>query len=341
MVKQAINMQTKVYIITPVYNAADFITSTIESVLLQTYKNWHLVVVDDSSTDDTCNIVSNTSKKEDRIILLGSGEKENLGPAHARNLGIDYALRHGAEFLFFLDSDDTYEPTYLERMLTVAEKYKADVVWCNYNDYLVGHKDERKVVSHNLPFAILEPQEAMKQFFLQTNSLGSMCNKCYRASFINRYTLRLNEQRVRAEDWEFNLVLFDKKPRIVPIEDALYNYVHQERPSVMATFRETDFELYKRSVALLKVVSSKWNFDNYMYLVYGDFVYNTICYLSCGLQAGMEVTKWIQVCKDEDLQEAIRRNNNSKWFTLKSRMYIFLIRRRMYVLLKHLMYHLK
>ena len=334
-------MQKKVYIITPAYNAADFITSTIESVLLQTYKNWNLVIVDDSSTDDTRDIVSNISKKESRIILLDSVEDRNLGPAHARNLGMDYALKHDADFLFFLDSDDTYEPTYLEKMLIVAEEYNADVVWCNYNDCLVEHKKEGKIVSHNLPFAILEPQEAMKQFFFQTSSLGSMWNKCYRASFINRYRIRLNEQRVRAEDWEFNLVLFDKKPRIVPIEDALYNYVHQERPSVMTTFRENDFELYKRSVVLLKAVASKWNLENYMHLVYENYVYNTICYLSHGLQTGMETIKWINVCKDNDLQDAIRRNNNSEWLTLKHRMYIFLIRMRMYSLLKHIMYYLR
>ncbi len=99
-----------VSIICPMYNSADFISETIESVLGQTYGNFEMLIVDDLSTDNSVEIVKQYD--DERIILL-SNEK-NSGAAESRN----NALRHAkGKWMAFLDSDDIWLPDKLEKQL--------------------------------------------------------------------------------------------------------------------------------------------------------------------------------------------------------------------------------
>lgn len=117
-----------VSVIIPMYNAARFIPQTLESLLYQTMKNFEVVIVDDCSTDNSVDIVERVS-----LPLIQAGIKirlielpENVGmPGVVRNVGIDFA--HG-KYLAFLDNDDFFTNTALEELLTLAEKYQADVV---------------------------------------------------------------------------------------------------------------------------------------------------------------------------------------------------------------------
>jgi glycosyltransferase involved in cell wall biosynthesis len=90
------------------YNAARTLPATIRSVLGQTRRDFEIVVVDDGSTDGTDRALAGI--RDDRIIYL---RQENLGPAAARNSGIEQS---SAELVSLLDSDDLWLPTYLETM---------------------------------------------------------------------------------------------------------------------------------------------------------------------------------------------------------------------------------
>jgi len=79
--------------------------AAIESVFLQSYKEWQLIIVDNGSTDNTNSVVN--SYEDDRIIYVYSQMK---GRSHARNIGIEKA---DGEWLCFLDSDDIYDPEHL------------------------------------------------------------------------------------------------------------------------------------------------------------------------------------------------------------------------------------
>jgi len=91
----------KFSVIIPVYNRAQLIRETIESVLTQVFKNYEIIVVDDGSTDGTYTVLEEYGS---RIILLS---QPNQGPEYARINGI--AVAQG-EYLVFLDSDDLLLP---------------------------------------------------------------------------------------------------------------------------------------------------------------------------------------------------------------------------------------
>ena len=103
-------------IIMPSYKCGRFIEESIRSVQAQTYKNWELIIVDDCSGDDTISIVLELKKNDDRISLYQNAS--NSGAAVSRN----FALRHAkGRWIAFLDSDDLWEPTKLEKQIKFME----------------------------------------------------------------------------------------------------------------------------------------------------------------------------------------------------------------------------
>ncbi|UUM62086.1 glycosyltransferase family 2 protein [Streptococcus suis] len=105
-----------VSVIIPMYNAADYITETINSVLKQTYQNYEIIVVDDCSTDQSVVLVKEMMTWVPDLNLLEN--PTNSGVAISRNKGV--AAAHG-RYICFLDADDLWLPTKLEKQLAFAE----------------------------------------------------------------------------------------------------------------------------------------------------------------------------------------------------------------------------
>jgi len=120
-------MNFKVSIILPTYNCEGTITRAINSVLLQTYQNWELLICDDCSSDDTCLIVAKIAASDKRIKLI-VGE-ENVGVALNRNRGLASV---SGEVVAFLDSDDYWFDYKLEVQLDVLKKTNSRIVFGDY-----------------------------------------------------------------------------------------------------------------------------------------------------------------------------------------------------------------
>lgn len=234
----------KVSIIIPVYNAEKYIKTTIDSVLVQTFYDWELLLIDDCSKDNTSSICKKLAQNDNRIIYIR--QNKNGGPAKARNTGL---VKAKGEFIAFVDSDDTIEPTFLEKLVTTAIYNHSDIVWCNYNEVLGNSKICKK---HNLPCQISIPYDNYIRLFLNNQEgTGSLWNKLYRRSFIEQNKISLDPKRVHGEDWEFNLNCFKCHPILVAIDDYLYNYVRQNNSSVMATYHACDYQnLVKKHLIL-------------------------------------------------------------------------------------------
>jgi teichuronic acid biosynthesis glycosyltransferase TuaG len=111
-----------VSIITPAFRAASYIGETIQSVILQTYENWEMLIVDDCSPDDTRDVVRAWCIKDKRIKLIC--QNRNGGPAAARNAALEVAR---GRWIAFLDSDDLWLPSKLELQLDFQRSHAAKV----------------------------------------------------------------------------------------------------------------------------------------------------------------------------------------------------------------------
>ena len=121
------------------YNSAEHIEKSIGSVLNQTFDDLELIVIDDSSTDNSVEIVNQCMKKSDRIKLIQL-EKNSGGPAMPRNIGIKNAK---GKYFAFLDSDDLWHPRKIELQLHYMKEYDCSFSATNMVDF----KGENEIVS--------------------------------------------------------------------------------------------------------------------------------------------------------------------------------------------------
>lgn len=149
----------KFSVIIPLYNKAPYIRKALESVFAQTYTDYELIVVDDGSTDDSARIAeeyilevkgaenSGAETTASRLSPLAFRliRQANSGVSAARNNGVAQA---SGDYITFLDADDWWEPTYLERMAQLIEDYpEAGLYACNY----VYYKPGKTHVALNIP----------------------------------------------------------------------------------------------------------------------------------------------------------------------------------------------
>jgi glycosyltransferase involved in cell wall biosynthesis len=160
----------------PAYNAEQWVSDSIQSVLQQTHRQLELIVVDDGSVDNTVNVVERTlsgSQIRHRIV-----RQENAGAAKARNRG--WSIAEG-DWIQFLDADDSLEPEKIELQISAAARMHADVFysdWCRLGlaDGVWKQKDIRTPFIHQDAIADLLSDRNFLQLgcmLVRTNLLAS------------------------------------------------------------------------------------------------------------------------------------------------------------------------
>lgn len=177
-------MESLVSIILPTYNRGELLKSTINSIILQTYKNWELIVVDDASSDNTEEIVKEFN---DNRIQYTRNEK-NSGSNYSRNRGASLAT---GEFLAFVDSDNEWIPEKLEKQLYQFEKkHELELVFCKV---LVKDGELERIVPN-------EEIKDLKEIMVCKNVVDTS-SALMRKSVFERVG-RFDEKITRLQDWD-------------------------------------------------------------------------------------------------------------------------------------------
>jgi glycosyltransferase involved in cell wall biosynthesis len=119
-------MDNLVSVIIPMYNAEIYIEQTVESVINQTYENIEIIIVNDGSKDLSELKVNRLIERFSNLVYL---KKENTGVSDTRNIGIAKAK---GDFIAFLDADDIWLPTNVEKKIFELEKTKKDWVFSDH-----------------------------------------------------------------------------------------------------------------------------------------------------------------------------------------------------------------
>lgn len=190
-----------VSIIIPCYNKAQYLAETLKSVQNQTYCNLEIIVVDDGSTDNTKQIVS---QWQQRLPFFHYLWQENQGPSVARNNGIRFAT---GTYIVCLDADDLIHPQYVERCA----------------NYLTTHPNVKLVYTRAQLFGERNEEWILPNYDFTTLLWENMinCAAMYRKVDFNR-TVGYNTNMINGlEDWDFWLTFLSPTDQVIQLEEPL------------------------------------------------------------------------------------------------------------------------
>ncbi len=221
--------ESKISIIVVANNVEKYLVRCLDSVLAQTFKDWNIVCINDGSTDNTKQILDTYASKNPRIIAI---HKDYNGVSVARNIGLDNA---DAEYITFLDSDDTFVPTALEDMYNAINEQDAkDVDFITTQTNIVPEDPENPVTAKRANEMI--DYMKIKDFGIKKIELDNfsesiaMTNcvvwgKLYKKDFITKNNLRFMNENIIHEDNGFFLKILACFPTIKTIKNFGVNYL--------------------------------------------------------------------------------------------------------------------
>ena len=173
-------MSVIVSVVIPVYNIEQHLRQCLDSVAAQTLKDIEVICVDDGSTDGSANILEEYAKKDARFQII---RQKNAGPGAARNRGMEQAA---GKYLIFLDSDDWFEPDFLQCMVEDAEQTGADVTICRADEFDTNtgkvYDGTWMLKTQFLPGKVFAPEDVAQHVFQFT--YGWPWDKLYRRKFV-------------------------------------------------------------------------------------------------------------------------------------------------------------
>lgn len=254
-------------IIIPVYKAEQTLSKCINSVLVQTYTDFELILVDDGSPDNSGVICDQWAIRDERIRVI---HQENRGVSHARNQGMKTAL---GDYICFVDSDDWIKPDYLKRMYdSLLDNKKSGLIVHGFECFtsegivLPGRKlDNKLLLSKDFGEAFREDHICR---------LGYSCSKLYKRDLIFQYNIFFDEQIYCCEDLMFMYAYLLHCDYLLYGDSQEYVYIkYSNSMSIVVNSFESEykcFTLYKKYVELymekysLSADSMKSSYDSMM-----------------------------------------------------------------------------
>lgn len=234
----------KVTVIIPIYNAEQYLSRCIESIVNQSYKNLEIILINDGSIDRTSEICDTYLKEDKRIKLI---KKENAGQSQGRNDGISLAT---GDYIAFVDADDYLETEAIETLIQYTNDGEYDIVSGLYN---IVKDNEISPVNASWSSGEINKygnRELRTRFNLYkaSSSFGYVWNKLYKRSFIVSNKLNFDDiRKLYMEDTLFNLKATIYSPKWFLINKHLYNYCIYEN----STSHKKDDEITDKIINLI------------------------------------------------------------------------------------------
>jgi len=256
---------TQISVIVPVYNAKEYITTCIESICRQRYKDFEIVIVDDGSTDGSIEIAEkiltdNQLNFKKVGIQNEDGSFKNCGVSAARNLGIANAE---GEWCVCIDCDDCINIDTLNfyaKAISVAHEY-ADFIFCDYADIYSNEVNiERRL---NFSTMTYSADELLKLFYLRIIPIISpsiLVNK----RFAVENNIHYPEGYSFSEDVYYIWHLILNCRSAVRINSECYNYIHHKLSTTTGSSPKKIISGYKLFCEFddeLKESDGRWNTD--------------------------------------------------------------------------------
>ena len=265
----------KFAIVYPVYNTADYLEESLNSILNQTYSHFEIFCVDDGSTDGSLDILKKYEQKDSRVRVIA---QNNMGVATARNSALKVIFEKNAfQWVLFFDSDDRVAPNCLERCAQVG--YGVDMVLFSYLQFNNNGicQSSRVTPSDEL---ILDHKQTCEHYFRlnewskgNTTAFLGLQNKCFSFSLVQDLYFDSSLKVAEDQDYMIRLLANVNKSKVIP--DPLYFYRLRSSSlsnTVSYSSFSDDFRVYQRYLGNLNFSRSMRVGIQHRYLVnlWGD-----------------------------------------------------------------------
>ena len=269
-------------VVVPIYIVEKYLRLCLDSLLMQTYTNFEVLMINDGSPDDSANICKEYLAKDRRFQYF---EKENGGLSDARNYGIEHSK---GEYITFVDSDDWLKETFLEDLYEAITRTGADIALSTYIIYddfqsvynipVIGEYYERIWMSDE--FIRELPQLEMKD-----NSYSTSWAKLFKKELF--CTIRFPKGKL-IEDTRTNIKLFLESSRLVYINKCLYFYRIRGGSIIQTITEKLLKDVLDTLIERLSLVTMKGLYSN----IYKETLLESLKYRSYqALISGLEDTE--------------------------------------------------
>ncbi len=255
----------KISVIIPCYNVGKYIDKCLNSLIKQTFTDYEIILVDDSSSDNTLYKINKYIEKYDDINILFL--KENSGPGKCRNEALKVSK---GEYVLFLDSDDYLEDNSLELMYNEISKDDNEILVFNYT------------INDSKPKTYNCKTDCGLDMFNKTPHITS--NKLFKKSFLIKNNILFLEEAV-FENIYFNLTTIPYINKIKYLNQNLF-YFNQRENSLSNKTDRTIHDLYhvlecvKDYYSTHNILDEHYALLEYLYinilLIYNNFKINKI-----------------------------------------------------------------
>jgi glycosyltransferase involved in cell wall biosynthesis len=289
-------------IIVPVYMNEKYIKRCVESILLQTFTDVELILIDDGSLDSSGRICDEYAKKDTRVRTI---HKENGGVSSSRNLGI---VNSRGKYVYFVDSDDYLEPYALQTLFDCIERNSTDIIIFGFSYIINGEKlNKCKLIE-----GFFNKSEFINNFkeFGKEVYYNSPINKLYLRCIIQDNNILFEEGLQVGEDLLFNLKYFSNCESFYVLNINLYNYYINNPNSLMHRYYD-DFDVIQRKLmeqVKLFFQDNVLSHDNKKYL--NDYFLNNLKYIIEHYLCS-NIERYKKVCK---IKEVLSQNCNTEIF---------------------------
>jgi len=267
--------QDLISVIVPVYKTEKYLHRCVESILMQTYKNLEIILVDDGSPDKCPKICDEYAKKDNRIKVI---HKQNGGLASARNAGLDIAT---GCYISTVDSDDWIESQTYETTMAIMQEHNPDLIKWSYYKVSGENKKIAKKINYTSGFLYGDDKEKFLLDTLSSQAMGNNIVTClFKREIIINKRIHIPENISMEEDLYFltSYLLNCNNVYILP-NVFLYNYFQNQQSmtkSYSDKYRDSILIAVKEMKQLLKKTNS--NSEN-LYKAYMSRLVETIFYL--------------------------------------------------------------
>lgn len=261
----------KISVIIPCYNAERFVEKCVENILIQTYKNIEIILVDDCSKDMTRELICKLEKNHPTVIKKVLSDVNN-GPGGAKNEGLKIA---SGDYITFVDCDDYLDVDHIAKIVDILKKNKnVDIVLSGFKKVDINGDILYTRTYKNSNYALWQSFASWSRF--------------YRKEWLNKLNLELPYGKV-FEDILFQAALMLCNPKCILSDSVGYNYVYNNTSISHTTLcKFVDGALKKEQNYLIDLKKFVKTDEQEKILAY--FAYRTMCWhlLKSGCNVGKD-----------------------------------------------------